>query len=220
MFQLTVVEHGVGQHVAADGAATPAHQVDPGRDHAVLAEGFDQLFLQLLLGHAAVAVIVFAPHPRTGHGHVFDRNSGRFEAVIFRFGELLALPFALAFENAQRVLHVLLPAFAEQAAGHAVFLVLHEHFIGLQVAAAGPIHDDPFSKLTACAVGRQRRNQLAIPVVLVGGVELGGAGAAEVNSYCSHGKSLRSLERTQGNYRTVPASEGDLAAMGMLSLAV
>jgi hypothetical protein len=77
------------------------------------------------------------------------------------------------------MLHVFLPAFAEQRAGQAVLLGLGEQVVGLQVAAARPVNDDPFGELTAGMVGSQRGNQFAVPEVFMGGIELVGTGAAK-----------------------------------------
>jgi hypothetical protein len=71
--------------MAADRAAAPAHQVDLSRDDTILAEGLDDLFLQLLLGDGSVTVVVFSPEPRTFRSDIVNRNARGFQSFIFGF---------------------------------------------------------------------------------------------------------------------------------------
>lgn len=189
-FQSIVIEHGIGQHMATYTASTPADQVDLSGNNAVLAERFNDLLLQLLLGHAAFSVVVFTPKPGAFDFYIFNGNTGRFETVVFRFGQLLALPVALAFDDVHCVLHVFLPALAEQRAAETVVGRFGEQLIGLQITGAGAVDDNPFGELAASVVRSESGHQLTVPIVAVAGVELGGTRAAKENSQCTHNVAL------------------------------
>lgn len=182
IFQCAVVEHGIGQHVTTDTATTPAHQIDFGWNNAVLAKGFDNLLLQLLLRDAAIAIVIFTPQPGAFDFHIFNRDAGGFEAVVLRLGQLLALPVALAFDDVYRVLDVFLPALAEQGSAEPVILGLGEQFIGLQVAGAGAVDHDPVGELASGVMRGQCGDQFPIPIVNVCIIKLGRSCTAEENS--------------------------------------
>jgi len=83
MFECSVLEHRIGEHVATDTATAPADQIDSRRNNAVLAESLDDLFLQLLLRDTPIAIVILAPEPGAFHFHIFNRNACGFQTVIF-----------------------------------------------------------------------------------------------------------------------------------------
>jgi len=95
---------------------------------------------------------------------------------------LFTLPVAFAFDNVHSVLHVFIPAFAEQRAGQAVFRGLGEQVVGLHIAAARAIDDDPLGKFASAVVCSERRNDFAVPEAFMFVIKFVGAGAAE--KYC------------------------------------
>jgi len=131
---------------------------------------------------ATVAVVIFSPHPGTFDFHIFDRNAGGFQSVVFGFGQFLPLPVAATEGDVDRVFDVLFPALAEQGAAEAVVLGLGEQFVSLEVAGAGAVDHNPVGELAIGMMGGQCRNQFAIPVSRVLIVEFSRAGAAKENS--------------------------------------